>query len=236
MSSLIQITGSWVDGNDAAVQLNNSTLTRLMSFGSDWNSVRIAMRWNFVGDTGGNLSGTPKFVTGVCSGTTNPWNNGAATTTNFVGCSSMVASCLRDTVIYRWASGNDFMPITRIGTTEATGSGNVNFNQVQYNRILTKRQIWFLDITKGTPLYTVRLYSCFDGITDGGLDVTKSQFLEYAGLPTGTTPISTARYQWGTERTIAASEESGSLNAINVAWDRTLPTINIYDLAAVRLS
>lgn len=235
MSSLIQITGSWADGNDAAVQLTNSTLARTISFGNDWNSIRIAMRWNFVGDSGGNITGTPKFVTGVCSGTTNPWNNGAATTTNFVGCSSRATEVLRDTIIYRWASSPEFMPITRIGTTEATGSGIVNYNQVQYNRNLTKRQIWFLDITKGTPLYTVRLYSCFDAVTGGGLDVTKLQFLQYAAVPTGTTPLNTSYFQWGTARTIIASEDSGSLDSVNVAWDRSLPTINIYDLAVVRL-
>lgn len=232
MASVIQTTGSWSDGTDRAMQLQGSVAARLMNFGSNWNSVRVALRWNWNGDSGGSLA-TPVFITGVCSGTSNPWNNGAATTTNFVGCSSGYTNALRETEMYRWASGNDFKILRRIGTTTATGSA-LNDNQVQYNRLLTKRHLWFVDITKGSPLYTVRLYYCNQ--EGASTDVTKAQFLQYSTVATGASTALGSNYLWGTAQTIAVSEDSGSLDSVCVAWDLILPTINIYDFAVVRLA
>jgi hypothetical protein len=71
--------------NDVAAVLSNSSLCRLMSIGSNWQRIRVALRLR-VTDSGANVQASPVFVVGVCAGTSHPFNNGAASTQHFFGC------------------------------------------------------------------------------------------------------------------------------------------------------
>ena len=70
--------------NDVRAALSNSTLRRLLSIGSNWTKLRVGVRMSIL-DSGGNITGSPRFVIGLCASSGNPVNNGSATTGHFVG-------------------------------------------------------------------------------------------------------------------------------------------------------
>jgi hypothetical protein len=104
--------------------------------------------------------------------------------------------------------------------------GAIGFN----NLTADKRQLLFVDITKGAPDFTLNVFGVNPAF---GSDVSKATFMEIAAIESATL----TDYLWGTARDIAVDEGGdGTLNAVNVAWDRTVQKIEISDIAVVRFA
>jgi hypothetical protein len=95
----------------------------------------------------------------------------------------------------------------------------------------SKRMLFSVLMTKGSPNYTFRVQSCVDG--GAAVDLTKEAFLNQAILD----PITIAAgYDTGADQTLACDESAGALNAINLAWDRNTPRITVHQLAIVQFT
>jgi hypothetical protein len=85
-----------------------------------------------------------------------------------------------------------------------------------------------VDITKGTPNFSFRLFVHESSSADVSLDTFLQKMQE-------ATP-SLTNHAYTNAFTLAASETDGALNAVNVYWDRATPAIEISDLAVARLA
>lgn len=198
-----------------------------MSIGSTWNKLRIGVRIAVNGSA--TVVGTPIFAMGVCSGTGNPFNNGAASTDHFVGATTRKSTWAYSAGFFYINSGtDDWVPTKRVGTTATLGS--------QMNLLVlpavSEERVWilFLDITKGSPNYTLQSFYSNNTLVP---HITREQFLETVEIEAATL----SNHAWGTAQTLAVDEGAdGALNAVNLAWDRAIPQIEISDVAIVRFS
>ena len=213
--------------DDMRMALSNSNPRRALSIGSNWTKIRIGVRMCINGTA--SITGSPRFVMGVCSGTSNPWNNGSAITTHFVGASSSTASWNLSSGVYFVNTGSiDWRPTKRVGTAETFGS-NISLLIVPAVSI-SKRWMYFLDITKGSPNFTL---SGFSPNGTGAADASYADFLATVAVEVP----SVGSYVFGTSRTLAVDETAdGSLDSVCIAWNRTAPTIEVSDLAIVRFA
>ena len=209
---------------DGRIVLSNSDPARLFSIGTTWQTIRVALRMAMT-DSGASLVSLPRFAVGVCSGTANRF--GAASTTNWVGSITNVASWTRSTSPIRYAIGA-FSVAKKVGAT-LTAGGTIGTANFQAEAPTGGRFLWFTDITKGSPNYSIR---CFIRTSSLDLDVTKDELLTQAPLATP----SLTGHAYSSAVTIAASEAAGSFDAVNIAWDRSVPEIEICDLVIVRLA
>lgn len=216
---------------DRRIKLTNSNFARLWStdVGTTWTAIRVACRISME-DTGSSLTSTPRFPIGICSGTSNIFMD--ATTTHWMGSISNAAGWARSTspVRYDLNDGvtNSFFASKRIGSALTVGSliqgGNCQWKEVS----LGIRSVYILQITKGSPNFTL-----VNMINNATADVSLDTYLSQLSL---STPAFTS-HTWGGSTTIAIDEATnGYFNAINIAWDRTSPAIEISDLAVVKMS
>jgi len=218
------------DGADMRISLTASNFCRPFAFADGWTSMRIAMRL-IMTNTAANLTSTPRFYVGLCSGNTNMAMD--ATTTHFFGCITTSPTwtyaagppALYDTsLFYRGAS--------RIGTTLTVSAGSIGTLYMMADATTMNRQFFCVDITKGSPNYTVGSGLYRVNGTSG--DVTTANFL--ATIPLST--MSFTNHTVGAAITTLACDEAtyGTLDHVNIGWDRASPTIEISDLALVKLS
>lgn len=207
--------------------------------GTTWNVVRIGMRFG-IEDFGDNLISTPRFGFGMSSGTSNLLMD--VTTTHWFGAYSNGALWRRNpgtppgalyTIGNAGYTNNSIVLAKRIGSTVTTGSALAQ--AADYNGIgdvtLAKRIVWFFEVTKGSPNFTVRFFSPLAGTTL--VDVTPVQFLSNMEL----TAPSIAAHGWSGNVTMAIDETTnGFFNAVNIGWDRTSPAIEISDVSVVKFS
>ncbi|MCL4179175.1 MAG: hypothetical protein KJ072_15715 [Verrucomicrobia bacterium] len=222
--------------DDVRAALNNSTMRRLLSIGTDWTKVRVGIRFS-VADTGADLGSTPFLAMGLCSGTANPVNNGSASTDHFVGMRTVDATWGRSaaTPPYWICSTYAVLVSKRIGTTWTNTGGTNNFWYAWYVSAGTSyRQFFFLDITKGSPNFTLRATGRSGVHQNPTFDCSKEYFLERMTQPT---PSYENDHSQGGDNTLAVSEATnGYLNAVNIAWDRTNPKWEISDVAVARFA
>jgi hypothetical protein len=220
--------------DDVRAALSNATLRRLLSVGTNWTQLRVAIRFSME-DPGADMTSQPTFSLGVCSGTANPFNNGSATTDHWVGLRSTMATWARSagpppyTTLYPYT----MRPYKRVGTTYSYAPGTNNLLYAWYVLYGTSiRQVFAVDITKGSPNFTIT-YVARTGISNPD-DVSKETFLQQISLLTPNIP---GHSRSGTGNPIAVDEATdGYLNAVNVAWDRSSPKLEISDLAVVRFA
>lgn len=232
-SSIILRTIGGID--DKRIDLDNSQFARVMSIGTTWNSIRIGLRWSFT-DSGGNITGTPRFAFGVCSGTTNIF--GDATCDNFVGAISNTASWTRNAGPPVWYNSGGFTgpymwTARKVGASLTLGNelfaGSGESFAVAADPATGYRSVMLLTITKGSPNYTLQL---FYTLAAYNVDVSYADFyaLVDAAVPART------NYLTSLSRTIACDESTGSFNAVNFHWSKASPNIELSDIAVARLS
>jgi hypothetical protein len=223
---------------DNRIRLTNSNFARLWStdIGTSWTTIRIGCRIS-IEDSGAATTGTARFAFGVCSGTSNIYMD--ATTTHWLGALTNTADWTRtagpparvDMSGYTGGGGVcDFCPAKRITSTLTVGAIFATAQGIVYDCTTENRTAFFLDITKGSPNFTL---SVFHRNTATASDVTLTAYLAQVVLGS---PALT-NHATMTSATIAIDEgANGSFNAVNVAWDRTSPAIEISDLAVVKLA
>lgn len=230
-STILKRTYSSVD--DQRIVLSNSHFARLHGV-SSWSKLRVALRISMT-DSGGNLASTPEFFVGLCSGTTNIYKD--STTDHCVGVQTFSSGWTRNTSSFTaWytSGGSAIRPIKKVGSTVTNGSA-IGADGLNLPADVTSgtphRAVYFVDISTGSPNYTVQTYYWTTG--SNFTDWSASDFLTNAELDSP----SVSQFGKSATQTIAVNEGTdGTLNAVNVYWDRTTPQIEISDLAVVKLA
>lgn len=223
-----------------AISMSNATWARPVTLPGSWTKIRLGCRMHMV-NTGATLTGGPIFAMGYNSGTANQY--GSASCQNFVGMAFDTANWTytgSGTTFYNLAATVGFAR-TRVGTTNT----DANLRSDAARPIVNSgagtnsadRAIYFIDITKGSPNFT--LHCPFT--TDNGLgapgDVSATTFLTYMAQ-LAPTPVE-ANYDLTnlSSPTLAVDEgANGTLNSINFFWNRADATLEICDVAAAVLA
>lgn len=199
--------------------LANGEFVRPPIFGNDWTTIRIGLRGHLVG-MAANLA-DPLLAFGVCSGSTNPF--GAASSTNVVGIKFNGTTDLtynaNSGTPYANAGSTFIKPFKRVAATLTEGT---TLSQPTHFGISTadRRTGIFLEITKGSPNYTIGAGGWSNSATYA--DLTDAEFTTIMDLPSLSTISSEkTNYSFGTT-TLAADESAGDLDHIFVFWNRTV--------------
>lgn len=218
---------------DMCAQVSASQFGRQLSIGTNWNILRVAMMWNLDSATT-DLTSTPNWCFGVCSGTNSLPLDVAVT--NFVGVWTTNTTWTY-TPSYHTYNGIVFTPVSKVGSTLTRGtaiSQTYSFHgaNAATSRAFSFKQILFVTITKGSPNYTISTF----GLNDTTHDIASNTLNDFFNrLPLGDpTDFGANTYFKGTN-TVAASEAPGPLDTVAFGWDRAGTTVRIYDLAIVKL-
>jgi hypothetical protein len=228
-----------------AISMANATWARPVTIPATWNKIRIGCRMHMT-STGANLLSNPIFAMGFNSGTAEQY--GDATCLNFLGIAHDTATWSYVATGTSWYTllAASIVARKRIGTTNTDGAlfadgalpalpGGAATNSAD-------RFMLFLDITKGSPNYTMHMpFRWADQIQGQVADCSSAQFLFYMGQLTPD-PTAINGYQihdgtnWDASPTIAFSESINPLNAINLYWNRADATLEICDIAVAVLA
>lgn len=184
------------------------------------------------------MSSTPRFAMGLCHGTTNLI--GDTNTDNFLGVMTNDAS---------WTYNSGTSPaaqwgtITMHATTKVGASTTFDATNIATGNVyLTAtgdvpsafRQVQAIEITTGSPNYTVKWFYNFNlTVGGGGSDITSSAFLTQMGLSSMTLP----GYTYGNTRTMAVNEgTNGAFDAVSMWWNRSDTNLYVYDIAFAIIS
>lgn len=234
MSFIRLRTVSAVD--DKRIVLSNSQFARPIPFGTTWNKIRIGVRLDCT-TSGGNLTGTPRFAVGLCSGNTDLY--GDATTTHFVGVRTNEATWTLTNSNRYLVNGSTLSPHKKVGTIFTAGTAF--FPGVQWGigagaaTPVADRTQFILEITKGSPNFTLQMLGW---INPGGVaaPVDNSDVAFYTNMEGAGNPAAT-NHTFSAANTLAVDEGvSGSFDHINIFWDRTTSEIELSDLAVARIS
>ena len=217
--------------DDVRAALSNSTLRRLLSIGTNWTKVRVGIRWSIL-NTAADITSAPFLAVGVCAGTANPVNNGSATTDHFLGVRTTTTTWqIKPGPYYVGDVTYSLRASKRVGTTWTNTSGTNNLWYAWYV-IPGQRQMLFVYILKGSPNFTISVLSV--STISGTADVSQADFFDKVVLAS---PGNWNGHYLATGNTVAVDEATnGYLNAVNVAWHRSNPKVEISDLAVVRLA
>lgn len=232
MSSIRERTISSVV--DKRIVLSSSQFVRAIPFGTTWNKIRIGARLDIT-SSGGNLTGTPRFAMGVCSGNTDIY--GDATTTHFVGVRSIEATWTLTGSNRYLINGSMLSPHKKVGTTFTAGTAF--FPGVQWGigagaaSSSADRTQFILEITKGSPNFTLQMLGW---INTGSAPADNSDLAFYSNMEASGNPSAT-NHTFSAANTVAVSEGTdGNLDYINFFWDRSTAEIEISDWAVSRIS
>lgn len=213
---------------DKRILMQNSQFARPLIIGSTWTELRIGIRAS-QRDSGATITGTPRFAVGLSAGTANIF--GDATTDHWVGVVSTAATWARANL------GADFYygdiatrPAKKVGVTLTTGAlfgGPGSFTEADAPD--GNRWCYFVHITKGSPNFSIRLLSWDNTF----IDISQATFRGQLETPS---PV-VSQHTWHAAQTIAVNEAvDGFLTAVNIAWDRSSPEIEISDLGVVKFA
>jgi len=230
---------------DKYLTLANEEYLRPLSIGNNWNKLRLGAMVALTPNGTSNLVGC-SLVLGVCSAATPFENTGgyaAASTGNFIGADFIPdngGTSGPGNFIYNAGTGKPFFngvfagARRRVGTTNTFGGPD---NLVQClaanNGSLQRRSLFYVEITKGSPNYTVKLI--FHNSAQAELDFTTAHFLDGLEQP-GTPAINGVTMGAGSALALACSEVAGVFDTVNLFWNKSAFPLEVYALAAFRMS
>lgn len=190
-------------------QSNNSINARSVNLGT-WTTVRVGWLWSIRQDALGTID--PNFAFGFCSGTTALY--GDASATHFVGVTSE-----QNAFGGPWPLGGDnflsavMRPSKKVGVTQTNGTNLTTGWKIYANTTAdNKRSMTILEVTKGIPDYSFRLFyrsagsAANPGVTDLAAQIE------------AVTPAF-ADHTFSAAQTLAVNETiDGTLNAIQIYW------------------
>lgn len=213
---------------DKRIVVANGTFVRPIPFGTTWSQLRFGIRFH-MRDSGANLAGTPRFVMGVCSGSSAIY--GDASTTNFAGIRTNNANWTRSATAYD-VTTNAFAPTKKVAAVITDGT--VLNTSMKFTNGATAatadRQVFFVDVNKGSPNYTFDIFRLTTGSAIA--DISRTLFLEQMEIAA---PAITG-HATGTTAAFALDESAGTFDHLSFFWDRTTPEIEICDIAVARLA
>ena len=225
---------------DKYLTLANEEFVRTLAIGNDWNKIRLGLLLAVTPDGTNHLTGTALML-GLCSGKTNPY--GAASTTNFVGAAlhGSTPGGTTGTLSYAAGSGNPYFSSGGTWAAARVGTGLTSGAAAATSFILTsnvgstqRRSPVYVDIQKGSPNYTITrwLPDLSQGLFQSG-DCSPATFLASLEVPTPTWQNINLTSSAGV---VAASETPGALDTFDVFWNKTAFPLELYALAAYRMS
>jgi len=197
-----------------SIQMLNDVWARPITLPGGWSKIRFGLLINLAVNAVVNLTSDPRWAVGFCHGTSNVY--GDASCDHFVGGRPNQSSW-----VYPGGPSLvcDFFGYKCVGTTETASSaifGSNGLNVYTQTSSSTSRQLWFVDVTKGSPNYTINMWG-----SSGYADNAVSDFL--TNLPLAS-PSATA----GAPQTLAVNEGTdGVLNAVSTWWNRADYVMNI---------
>lgn len=219
---------------DKRIQLSNSNFARLWSstLGTSWTKIRLACRFSIT-DSGGNITGDPRWAFGIQSGTNLFMSAGGPT--HWCGFLSDNASWGRSTsggfVVYTIDVATGGAPAKKINTTVTAGGAFGTIAPIITEAGQAFRSVFLLDITKGSPNFTFANIRVRSNSTVSDVDLTTFLTEIEVASPTfanhGSNGSSTVAIDEGT---------NGSFNAVGIAWNKSAAMIELSDLAVVKLS
>lgn len=230
-SSIIQRTISGTPQKSCA--LNGSCFSRPISLPANWLKIRVGIRYHAT-DYGASLFGKPRLSIGFCSNQTSIM--GTAVTTNGIGLHSVASSgnWTRSATNYSLGSVH-WYGYTRVGSTYTLSAADISSTATCVfgngaASATADRTVLMCDITKGSPNYTVNGMLCNNSAV---ADVSQATFLAQMLID----PPVIAQHVYGnTPQAMAFSEVPGSLNAVNVWFNRQAINVELEDLAVTVLS
>lgn len=225
---------------DKYLTLANEEWVRTLAIGNDWNKLRLGLLLA-VTPNGTNPLGGTALMLGLCSGKTNPY--GAASTTNFVGAGlhGSAPGVTTGTLSYAAGAGNPYFssggswPASRVGGNVIAGAGDATAFILTANAGTTQRRSpVYVDIQKGSPNYTITRWVpvSSQGQFQTG-DASAAEFLAGLEVPTPTWLNINLTSSGGT---VAASETPGTLDTFDLFWNKSAFPLEVYALAAYRMS
>jgi hypothetical protein len=229
---------------DRRIALSNDSLARPHGLGVSWNVLRIGLRLQLE-PTPGNasiLTGYPILFIGLCSGTTNPF--GTVNCTNAYGYTHYPQPATNGNWGFGLAGGGNMtaygsgnsvycFSIKHVAGVQTLG-GIIQNGGVTYwsaDPTAATRRMFFVDIARGTPNFSLRAFSC--NSQTAAPDVTTTDFLNQVVAPT---PAFTNHSLGASgEGALAFSESNGVLDCVNISWNKFV-RVHICDLAVVKLS
>lgn len=229
MSAPVIIQRTISGSPETAIQVGNGQFGRLVTLPPAWSKIRVGVRWHTT-DSGAAIVSTPRWALGLGNGTSNMV--GDASCTNFIGIYSNDATVTRGVTFYVWDI-NTIVPMKKVGATITTGTAVNTVNALDIRAGAASgtadRTCCFVDITKGSPNYTL---NCFAASNGAAADVSEATFLNQIILAT---PV-ISNHSMNSDQTLAFSEAAGTLNAVQFFWDRTEALFEICDLAVALLA
>lgn len=167
---------------------------------------------------------TPRLAVGFGHGVTNLV--GDRTCDNWIGMISADSSVNRSATSYQW-DANQLVVAKKVGTTLTTGGALNAALAYIFNQALAAtadRTVFFVDLTKGAPNYSVRIFYRSSSTV---VDTSQATFL----LQMAADPPSLTGYTYGANAALAFDETAGALDTVQLWWDRYEPNFEISDLA-----
>ena len=235
---------SWVSSTGSV--LRNSTIAREFHMPDGWNKMRVGLLCGWNSGSMTDLTGYPAFSFGICSGSSNifgdsvcghyiglytsssTWTWEVGANTYYYGISAMVAPAIRKDTNGLYIGGDLIQT--------ATLTWGIVFSSASVER---GKLCIFLDITKGTPNYTLQPFYHYTtaGTNDGRMTI--DEFLAAAQASPPAFPSRESGNQAGVAQSIPVDEvASGSFNAVNISWNREHPSANmiIFGVVVVKLA
>lgn len=230
------VTTLFSDGNDVGLQLGNEEWVRKLAIGSTWTHIRIGVLWQLTG-TANTPGGTGWFV-GLCSGTSAPFNN--ASTTNAVGVQSTAALLWvsnSPNPYYQYGSSNMF-GCKRVGATTTNTASNLADSAGLFTPTTSgtaRRGIFYVDITKGSPNYTIGITMLTS--SDAATDVTVPMLLSGMTQVFGSISIGGLIMSNGNgSQTLACDETAGGFDTVDVYSNELANPMLLFEVAIEKLA
>jgi hypothetical protein len=223
------------DGPDVCLQLGNEEFLGTLSFGSAWTHIRIGLLWQITGTS--NIVAGNLFSLGMCSGNANGF--ASATTTNWIGVRQLptVGSVYYATPqpYYYWSDA--IFASKKVGSTITNDTSGTSICDNTYQCVpatagTARRGLIALDITKGSPNYTVGMSATYN-VSSAGTDFTVSNLLA-AMLPAFGSIVGCSVGNGA--KTIAFDETAGVLDTVNFYSNMAANPVNISTIAVQKLA
>lgn len=234
-SSIIQRVFT-LGGTDEAILLRGNEYTKPLVFNERWFRIRIGFLWGIYGDGSNNLLSCALNF-GLCNNSANRTWSG--TSSFFIGgCIAQYASGL--TLTYNANSGSPFYSTTslfvypKINGTVSPASYAMTARVTTINDANPRRSLHLLDITKGSPNYTVAHTSAAAAhcSINMGMNDLYNACEQQATVPT----VQGTAMSSGTPTAFAFSEtQPVVLNCLNLHWNRWAFPIEIYGIAVYQV-
>lgn len=200
------------------IQMSNSTWGRPVTLPSGWNKIRVGVICS-AADSG--IVSNPSLAIGFCHGTVNMM--GDSSTAHFVGAFTNNTSPTNWVQQSTGYSNIQIYPVVNVGGTQTAGTIFATDMRVAYTLHSASyySQVFFLDVTKGSPNYTLNVFSV---AAANPASVSVATFI--SNLPLVSPSISSHSF-FGAQTVPVNEATNGLLDTVNVWWNRVDYAFNL---------